>query len=564
MLQETVDALRRLEEGALARDLESQRLDFKEATDLKATMKIVADAAVCFANADGGEIVVGVRDAGRGTDAYVGLPDSLNGENLQRGVFDRTRPQLTCVVEEIERVGRRVLVVSVPRGIATYSNSAGTATRRLGTDCMPFTPEQQRETLIARGYIDFSREASAAEFADLDLVEFDRLRRLLTLASKEELAALDDHRLLEALQLATSTGEITNAGLVLLGRPASLSRLLPSFGYSYQFRPTPGSEAIARVRGNRSLLAAIDQLMETIETRQEIRPLNLAGGVQLQLTDYPSRAVRELVVNGFIHRSYEVDGSVDIEHSPGSLTVSSPGGLVSGVTPANILTYPSTPRNRLLTETVAMLQVAERTGQGVDRAYREMLRTGKEPPRFEDFGSLVRATLDGGTGDGHFARFVSSLPTELAGDVDALLAFTWLRNKRGIDARQLAETIQRSSGDAESVLRKLSAGGFVEPTVRSARSPHPTYRLRPETIAAMSRAVAYGHLDQSGRDQKVVDHVQEYGFVTNKTIQRLFDTNVYNARNILSDLRRRGIVEKVGDARGGVGVTYGPGPSYPA
>ena len=75
-------------------------------------------------------------------------------------------------------------------------------------------------------------------------------------------------------------------------------------------------------------------------------------------------------MNGLIHRSYETHGTVDVEHTGDQLVISSPGGFVAGVTPENILTYPSTPRNRLLTETVAVLQLAERTGQGVDRAYR--------------------------------------------------------------------------------------------------------------------------------------------------------------------------------------------------
>jgi len=62
--------------------------------------------------------------------------------------------------------------------------------------------------------------------------------------------------------------------------------------------------------------------------------------VQLQLYDYPNSAVRELVVNALVHRDYQVDGSVDLEHSPEQLVVSSPGGLVFGVTPENILTHP--------------------------------------------------------------------------------------------------------------------------------------------------------------------------------------------------------------------------------
>ena len=53
------------------------------------------------------------------------------------------------------------------------------------------------------------------------------------------------------------------------------------------------------------------------------------GGVQLQLYDYPSSAVRELVVNALVHRDYQIEGSVDLEHPPEQLTVSSPGGLCS-------------------------------------------------------------------------------------------------------------------------------------------------------------------------------------------------------------------------------------------
>jgi len=61
----------------------------------------------------------------------------------------------------------------------------------------------------------------------------------------------------------------------------------------------------------------------------------------------------------------------------------------------------------------------------------------------------------------------------------------------------------------------------------------------------------------------VIEHVREYGFVTNRTIQRLFDISVYAARNMLAEMRGRGLLEKIGEARGGPGVRYGPGPGFP-
>jgi ATP-dependent DNA helicase RecG len=213
---------------------------------------------------------------------------------------------------------------------------------------------------------------------------------------------------------------------------------------------------------------------------------------------------------------------------------------------------------------VAVVQVAERTGQGVDRVYREMLRSGKEPPEFNDLGTLVRVLLPGGVGNDSFVRFVNVLPDGLAGDVEVLLAFSWLRHHRTVDASQLAGSIQRSVSEAQRVLGSLADGGYLEPSRRTAARTTPTYRLRSEAIAAMSLAVTYGHRGADDIDQKVIDHIREYGFVTNRTIQRLFDISVYAARNMLAEMRGRGLLEKIGEARGGPGVRYGPGPAFPA
>ena len=487
-MDQTDEALEAVRLGATAGDLETQHLDFKEpAEDVKSTLKILADAAVCFANATGGDIVVGIKDKESGPKAFVGIPPSLSVDLVRKGIFDRTRPSLTCFVEAREvGHGASVLVVKVPQGVGTHANASGTATRRLGRECLPFTPDQQREVLAARGQVDFSAEFTSASTSDLLGSEIERMRRLLRRAGKDSLAGAADDHLLTDLRLITSTGRVTNAALLLLGSEEALARHLPSYGCSYQFRPSAGSEALARTRERRPLLAAVEVMIDAISARVETHPLNLAGGVQLRLSNYPLDAVRELVVNGLIHRSYETNGSVDVEHAPEHLSISSPGGLVAGVTPSNILTYPSTPRNRLLTETVATLQLAERTGQGIDRAYREMLRSGKEPPEFEDLGTLVRVTMPGGAGNDSFVRFVASLPDQLSGDVDVLLAFSHLRSTRSIDAIRLSVLIQRTVVQSQKVLSQLEAGAFIEASRRTASRQHPTYRLRSETLAAKS------------------------------------------------------------------------------
>lgn len=561
------DVLPRLGSGVSAGELEGQQLDFKQpASNPKETFKLLADAAVCFANAEGGRIVLGVHDkAKERKKALVGVSPEYTPDLIRRAVFERTVPPLTLVVNERIEDGFRLLVIDVPPGVAPHSNSAGLATRRLGRECRPFTPDEQREFLVARGQYDWSAESSGADLRGVSRGEVDRLRQLLAQAGADELARLRDRPLIESLGLIAKDGRLTIAAVLLLAREDVIREVVPSYGYAYQYRPTPGSEATSRLRGQKPLLAAVEGLMDAVQARVEVQPLNVAGGIQLQLVDYPSSAVRELLVNALIHRSFDDAGTVDIEHSPDRLAIASPGGLVSGVTPANILTHPSTPRHRLLAEVVARCQLAERTGQGIDRVYREMLRAGKPPPEIEEQGTRTRASLAGGIGNHAFIRFIRDLPPALGGDVDVLICLSILREMTSIDASRLAEAIQRSPVEAQEALERLAddEAALLEPTRKTIRKPFPSYRLRNAPLAELSRAVSYRRRTLDEIDAKVVEHVHEYGFVTNKTLQRLFDVNVYAARNMLTDLRDRQLISKIGKARGGPGVKYGPGKKFP-
>jgi ATP-dependent DNA helicase RecG len=550
-----------------ASTFESQQLEFKRpAHDLRRTLELLADAAVCFANAEGGTIVLGVDDkATSRSAALVGVQPALSLDAIRKGIFDRTRPNLTVAARDQEQDGVRLVIIDVIEGIELYANAKGLATRRLGSECLPFPPEQQLEVRRARGQVDWSAEPCAVGEEELSQAEFERVRSLLARAGREELAQLRDRPLLEAMRLVTAGGELTNAAVMLLGSEDVIRRAVPSNDYSYQYRSSPGSEASFVARGNRAIPHAVETILGLVEARAQSRPLNLAGGLQLSLVDYPTSAVREVLVNALVHRALPADGIVDIEHTPDRLVIQSPGGLVAGVTPENILTHPSTPRHRLLGEAVALLRLAERTGQGIDRAYREMLRVGKEPPAIEDDGLRVRATLRGGVGNDAFVRFVRDLPERVSGDVEILITLAVLRTRAVVDAPTLAHAIQRTAPEAQDVLARMSDDelGLLEPTRRTLRRPFPAYRLRNGPLAALARAVTYRRRTIDETDQKVIEHVQEYGFVTNRTLQRLFDRDLFAARNMLSDLRERGLLEKLGTARGGPGVKYGPGSKFP-
>ena len=558
------EALTRLRAGALASALESTHLEFKQVEpSLKRTFENLADAVVCMANADGGQVVLGVTDMPGPRGSLQGVGSDITAELIVRGIFDRTRPSLSVPVEERVQDGVRLLVITAPRGATFYANAKGTATRRVGNQCQPFPPDEQKQALSSRGLYDWSAQPSDCDLASIDPDEMVRLRRLLRAAGRDDAAKADDVSLLKDLRLMSRFGKLTNAGLLLVGLEKSIQRSIASYGYAYQYRPTPGSEASSRLREARPILAAVERLLDAVEIRRSVHPINTTGGVHLQLYDYPSSAIRELVVNALVHRDYQVEGSVDLEHSPEQLTVSSPGGLVFGVTPENILTHPSTPRNRLLLESVTILQVAERTGQGVDRVYREVLRLGKPPPDFRDDGMRVDVVIRGGIGNETFARFVNTeLDPVQAGDLEVLLGLSALRGNKTLSAEGLAPRIQRSPSEAQAVLDRMVNAGLIEPSRRSARRPFPTYSLAASSLAGMGRAVTYHRRGADGIDQKVIQHVMEYGHITNQTLRRIFDLNVYQARDLLRDMQTRELLSKIDEKTAGPGIRYGPGTKF--
>jgi len=84
--------LDRLHSGAEASSLETGILEFKQEGDsVKRTLEIVADAVVCLANSEGGQVVLGVADRPGETGSVLGVSSELSVDVVVLGIFERTR-----------------------------------------------------------------------------------------------------------------------------------------------------------------------------------------------------------------------------------------------------------------------------------------------------------------------------------------------------------------------------------------------------------------------------------------------------------------------------------------
>jgi ATP-dependent DNA helicase RecG len=313
------------------------------------------------------------------------------------------------------------------------------------------------------------------------------------------------------------------------------------------------------------LIVAFERILQLIVARRNLTAVTLPDGQQIHIEDFPDLAVREALANAVIHREYSLKSPVSIEHSPEVFVVDSPGPLVAGVTPENIITHPSKPRNPLLARMARTVGLAEEIGRGVDRMYREMIRSGRDIPRIASGPDHVRVTLVGGAPNTHLARYIAQLPDLEREDTDALLALFSLRSRRTMTASYLAPVLQKTPEEAEAALRRLAddSVGMIEPTRESARRRYPSYRLRGTALKALGSAVAYQRRTTDEIDRKVIEHVREYGKVTNRTIRNLLDVSVSRAAAIVGDLVKREILVKTSEAQRGPTVEYGAGSRFP-
>lgn len=142
-----------------------------------------------------------------------------------------------------------------------------------------------------------------------------------------------------------------------------------------------------------------------------------------------------------------------------------------------------------------------------------------------------------------------------------MLVLDELCTTRGIDANRMAPLFQRSPAEAQVTLDRMHRAALVEPSRRTSGKPFPRYALTASSLTGLGLAVAYHRRMADGADDKVIQHIREYGHITNQTLRRLFDLEVFTARDMLRDLQARGLVMKVGTR--GPGVRYVRGPTFP-
>ena len=548
------DALADIDRGASPGDLESETLEFKsDRGGIRKTRAVLAETASCLANGRGGTVVLGVDDAVAGPRALSGT--DLDVLEVRRYIFETVTPGLTVTVDELMHGDTRLLLVGVPAG-ATVHAVAGRVTRRIGRSCLSLAPDQVAALHGERHGRDPSQSRSARSVDDVDPAAVDTTRQFLRRLGDERRswARLSDAELCAAMGVVSADGQLLVAGEQLFCSGDSEV-------VSYQHRISVGSRPDASARLTFPLITAFSRALELISARNSSDPLLLASGQQLKLHRFPPEAVREVVANALVHRRLDVADPVQIEHFEDSLTVTSMGPLVSGVTKDNILSTASRPRNRLLARAFRSLGLIEELGTGVALMYRSMLSIGKSPPVFANSADSVRVSLEGGPARTEFAGFAAQLDDSRREDVEVLLVLRRLCTSSSVSPVQMAPMFQRSTAEAVRTLRRMASepSALIESVGASSGGSTARYRLAAHTIRGLASAFVPSRHDRNRIEAVVTAHVSQHGRITNRVVRNLFGVGTPRASAILRELVEQQILERTSKAPRGPSVEYGPG-----
>ncbi|MCB1821680.1 MAG: putative DNA binding domain-containing protein [Candidatus Competibacteraceae bacterium] len=447
-------------------------------TDRKSLRKIIGKTAnwdeiakdcVCFANGQGGRLLIGIEDGEI-------LPPS--GQTIKHELLDTLRKrigELTVNVQALPQImiadnGGQFIALTIPRALGVASTCDGRYFLRVGDTCRPVVGDDVLR--LANERPGFSWEAMTQLGVPRTAVDTAKLDAFVTgiRASSRVKGSVKEKTADELLTHYGLAGgaTLTNLGVLLLGRALDRSRLgtAPIVQFikyderSQKVNKLPWDDyALSPVE----LVSAIWQEVPDFRESYEIAE----GLYRRNVPAFDEKVVRELLVNALVHRPYTQRGDIFLNLHPDRLEVVNPGRLPLGVTPQNIL-HASIRRNDALARVFHDLGLMEREGSGFDMMYERQLAYGRPAPTLTEGQDSVHVTVRRHILKPPVIRLIETVDKQLQLTQRERIALGLLALSEEMTARELAKCLELpETGNLDAWLGRLPDWGIVQTSGRT-------------------------------------------------------------------------------------------------
>ena len=388
----TTDELR-----TLIADHESDRVELTISTTKRDKF---CEAICAFANdfpdhRQPGYLVIGADDKGRIGGLTVGDELLRSLANIRSDVNIEPLPAMT--VQKYSLPEGEVAVVEVLPSNLPPVRYKGRVWIRVGPSRRGANQQEERTLTEKRTALQRTfdvRPCMGCTMSDLILDLF-----LVTyLPSAVERSVIEENNRPDAEQMASlrfydlAAGCPTNAGALLFGRDPL--RWVP--GAWIQFvrwaGTTMADDPIAERRFSGDLITVLREVEAFVSLPAQAHPVAESALRERTVVDYPPVAIRELLLNAIMHRSYESNAPVRFYWYTDRIEIQNPGGLYGMASPENFPRQTDY-RNPVLSEGLATLGYVNAFGRGVIRAQEALRKNGNPEAKFRFETSHVLATI---------------------------------------------------------------------------------------------------------------------------------------------------------------------------
>lgn len=339
-----------------------------------------------FANAQGGQIYIGKDDIGNvvGVDDYKKLMDEIpNKIKNNLGITAEVN-----LLQEDEKHYIEIVVqpYSVPISLrGRYYYRSGSVKQEL-------TGTSLNEFLLKRSGLTWDEVTeSRATFADIDEESF---RLYLQMAKEKgrmpEMEGLSTEQIFEKLRLSEN-GQLKRAAIIMFGKDPV--RFYPgAFVKIGRFGKGDTDLRFQEVEeGN--LIVLLRNVIEQLNHKFLIRPVTFEGLYRIENNEYPIPAIREMLLNALIHRTY-MGVFTQIRVYDDKISIWNDGELPQGVTLEKLRQHHSSrPRNLIIADVCFKGGLIDAWGSGTVRIIETCKTAGLPEPVLEERDGGFAVTL---------------------------------------------------------------------------------------------------------------------------------------------------------------------------
>ena len=502
---------------------ESKNVEFKESLPEKSIKYM--KSVVAFANGTGGKIIFGIVDKTREVIGFDREDIFKKMDVIANAVSDSCEPAIIPDITLQTVDNKTVIVVEISEGrqrpyyIKALGREGGVYVRVAGTTRL--ADEYMVKELLFEGS---NRYYDQALCTGLNITNEDI--DALCKAMKEQ-AVKNAHNEEQKASIKDVGRQQLRSWGVLIERdgkdyPSNAFAILTGNGGLHVatqcgvFKGTTKAVFVDRREYTGPLWEQIDEAFQFV-----LRNIHLGAAIvgiyRQDIYEIPPDAIRELIINAMVHRSYLDHGTVQVAVYDNRLEITSPGKLPMGQTMERMKEGYSKIRNEAIAHAFSYMNLIEHWGSGIPRIIGKVKAAGLREPEFIGGEVDLRINIYRGQVDG---------------TVDL--------NERN-NVIKVPDTIDKmpdSTNGVPDIIEKMpgSSNGVPDMTEKMPDS----FNGVPDIIEKMP---------DNEQEQQIYKYVLENGSITTAETVVLLDVKHRRARTVLLNMVKGGYLRKEGAAR---------------